>query len=166
MSIELVLNTSGLDKVHSLLAGFKDVDKIEVLEAIGSTGASQTQRRIAEEKTDPDGRDWQPLNPAYEASKQGSGGILEKDGHLVSSIAHNISGKDQVSWGSNLAYAAIHQLGGTIKAKKAKALVFSLGNVAIFAKEVDMPARPFLGVSEDNKKEIEQVCLDVVARPR
>ncbi|MBU2713732.1 phage virion morphogenesis protein [Zooshikella sp. WH53] len=54
----------------------------------------------------------------------------------------------------------IHQFGGTIKPKNGRYLVFPLGEQTIFAKEVNIPARPFMGLSEENIDEVEQTLSD------
>lgn len=50
----------------------------------------------------------------------------------------------------------VHQRGMTIVPRSAKRLVFRVGRNAqpIFAKKVTIPARPFIGLSADNLKEI------------
>jgi phage gpG-like protein len=67
---------------------------------------------------------------------------------LVSSIRITSLDPRSVSIGSDRKYAAIHQLGGVIKAK-GKALVFMLGGKKIFAKQVKIPARPFFPFTKD-----------------
>ena len=71
-------------------------------------------------------------------------------------------GIDDVTVETNLLYAAIHQYGGTIKPKNGKYLAFQLGSQTVFAKEVTIPARPFMGLSDDNQDEIEQTLVDWV----
>lgn len=145
--IEIQVDTRELSVVADRLNQLGDIDKRELLDGLGALGVSQTQQRIASEKRSPDGEAWKP-------NRRGSS-ILLQQGHLLGSIAHQV-GSDQVSWGSNLVYAAIHQLGGTIRPKKAKRLVFRVGNQTIFAKEVTIPARPYLGFSSGNIAEIRE----------
>jgi phage gpG-like protein len=133
------------------LARLADLDKNALLDNLGGLGVSQTQRRITSEKTSPDGEPWKP-------NRRG-GSILFLEGHLNSSIAHEV-GRDDVSWGSNLVYAAIHQTGGTITAKNGKSLHFQIGNQHFFPKSVTLPARPFLGLSDDNKTEVVDALND------
>ena len=66
--------------------------------------------------------------------------------------------------GSNLPYARIHQKGGTIKPKKAKKLVFKgRGGKKVAVDEVTIPARPYLGVSADDMKEVRETISDFLA---
>ena len=63
--------------------------------------------------------------------------------------------------GSNLPYARIHQLGGTIRPKKGKFLKFrGLDGEDVFVKEVTIPARPYLGISDDDREEIMDTMTD------
>ena len=55
--------------------------------------------------------------------------------------------------GTNLVYAAIHEFGGVITPKKAKALSFEIGGELIFAKSVHIPARPYLRPAFDTNLE-------------
>lgn len=149
--IEIRIDTRELSVVADRLNELGELDKRELLDGLGALGVSQTQERIAREKRSPDGEPWKP-------NRAGTS-ILLQQGHLLGSIAHKVSG-DQVSWGSNLVYAAIHQLGGTIRPKSAKRLVFRIGNQTIFAKEVTIPARPYLGFSAENVMEFRETVHD------
>src|SRR3546814_11876305 len=54
------------------------------------------------------------------------------------------------TWGvRDVAYAFIHELGGTIKAKGAKALHFVVGGEHVVVKQVTIPARPYLRPAAD-----------------
>ncbi len=126
-----------------------------VMRDIAALGESATRLRFRLQRG-PDGQRWKPSLRA-----QISGGnTLTKDGHLSGSISAN-AGRDFAEWGVNRIYAAIHQFGGTIRAKSAGALKFSLpgGGFAV-VKAVRMPARPFLGVNDDDRSDI----LDIIAR--
>lgn len=140
-----------LDLPVAQLGRLADLDRSELLDGLGALGASQTQRRIEVEKTDPDGNAWP-------ANGEGSS-TLFRSGGLATSIDHQQEDLNQVSWGSPLIYAAIHQEGGEIRPKDAKVLVFSIGGETIFAKKVTIPRRSYLGLSEDNKREMEQTAL-------
>lgn len=124
------------------------------LREIAALGKSSTRLRFRTE-TGPDGQRWKQSLRAQIAG----GRTLTKDGHLAGSISAN-HGKDFAEWGVNRIYAAIHQFGGVIRAK-GKALAFAIpgGGFAV-VKAVRMPARPFLGVSADDSRDI----LDVIQR--
>lgn len=125
------------------------------LQDIAALGESSTRLRFRLQRG-PDGQRWKP---SLRAQLTG-GSTLTKDGHLSGSISSR-SGKDYAEWGVNRIYAAIHQFGGVIKAKTAGALKFKLpgGGFAV-VKAVRMPARPYLGVNEDDRQDM----LDIFQR--
>lgn len=120
-----------------------------------------------ETQTAPDGTLWAPLLPAYAALKEqmrpSSDRILTRSGKLVRSLNYRVNGQE-VSYGSAMIYAAIHQFGGTIEPKKCNALVFPLaigkgGRVFLMhVRSVFIPARPYLGMGP---AEVEAVELAV-----
>lgn len=122
--------------------------------AIARLGESATRLRFRDQ-VGPDGQRWKP---SLRAQLTG-GRTLTKDGHLAGSISSGY-GKDYAEWGVNRIYAAIHQFGGIIRAKGG-ALKFALpgGGFAV-VKAVRMPARPYLGVNDDDRRDI----LDIFER--
>lgn len=137
----------GIDVVARKLNRLNAFNRTLVLDAAGALIESQTRRRISDEKTSPDGEAWK-------ANAEGNP-ILVKSGHLLASI-HQRTGPDEVRVGSGLVYSAIHQYGGTIKPKNASALHFNVGGRHVMAKQVTIPARPYLGFSAENKAEIDR----------
>ena len=125
------------------------------MQDIAALGESSTRLRFRTQ-TGPDGMRWKPSLRA----QMSGGNTLTRDGHLSGSI-NKRSGADFAEWGVNRIYAAIHQFGGVIRAKSAGALKFRLpgGGFAV-VKAVRMPARPFLGVSDDDRRDI----LDILER--
>lgn len=70
---------------------------------------------------------------------------LIRKGTLKASLRLVTVTQKGVTLGSDRVYAAIHQLGGEIKPKKAPALTFSVGGVGpISLGKVTMPPRPYL----------------------
>lgn len=77
----------------------------------------------------------------------GKYGIKTRSGRLRGSLETDIqgSGLDLKGYvGTNLVYAAIHEFGGTIKAKRAPFLVFQIGGNWIRKKRVEMPERGYM----------------------
>lgn len=123
-------------------------NNVDLFELIGSEVESQTRRRIQEEKTGPDGKEWKPWSKKYAASQHGntgthaphpdelrrSGGhsLLQLDGGLLDSIQYQAL-PGRVLVGSNLVYAGPNQA-----------------------------SRPFLGVSRENEDEIESLCIEFI----
>jgi phage gpG-like protein len=75
---------------------------------------------------------------------------------------YGVDQSSRVIVGSGLVYARIQQEGGTIVPRDAKALAFPMGNGMAFAQSVTLPARPYLGVSNDNKQEIIDAAVDFI----
>ena len=113
-----------------------------------------TQRRF-ETGTAPDGSAW----PASFRAGLVGGRTLVDTGRLVQSITHNAQ-DDGVQVGTNVLYAAIHQFGGVISAVSAKALSFLIGDRRVFARQVTIPARPFLGLDREDEDEIGLIARD------
>jgi phage gpG-like protein len=97
--------------------------------------------------TSPMGDTWAPL-----VIRKGQ--PLRDTGHLQRSITYNVSG-DAVEIGTNVQYAKIHQFGGWVRPVVAKSLRFyGAGGLPIFAKEVYIPARPFLPIKTDGSADL------------
>ena len=147
-----------------------------VMDEIGSSLVTSTIDRFVAE-TGPDGKPWEP---SHRARREG-GQTLTDRGRLRASIVHRADAQG-VDVGTNVVYAAIHQFGGTVKRQaRRQTLAFNKtgggfasrrstrrrrgGFVAIAfaeigAHDVDMPARPFLGVTEADRVSI----LNIVQR--
>jgi phage virion morphogenesis protein len=127
-----------------------------MMRAIGVRLAASTEDRLGG-TTAPDGSPWAALNPAYAAIKRQPGMLKERgaQGGLLASITY-LASHNQVVVGSNKIYAAIHQFGGKIVPKNAKALVFHLGagHGIVRVKSVTIPARPYLGISAADEAKI------------
>ncbi len=145
-----------------------------LLQQIANMGESQTRERFSDQ-VGPDGQKWAP---SQRAEKKG-GKTLTRDGHLGDSITSDADDQ-QAHWGTNRVYAAIHQLGGTIDIPARSQNAYfkqdtrsgEVGNrfvrkeksnfaqrVTIGAYQIEMPARPYLGISEENSGDI----LDLVS---
>lgn len=129
-----------------------------ILKAIGTGLVEGTHQRF-EQAVDPEGKPWKPLNTVYASSKRGAGILRESGmrGGLMGSVTMQAD-SDSVEVGTNKIYAAVHQFGATITAKKAKRLFFFMGDQAFRPQSVTIEARPFIGIS----KEDEEMTLDVV----
>lgn len=137
MSIEFDIDLSGFAEAQSKLESLGGIIP-DLMESVGVLVEGQTRRRLATEKTSPDGEPWELRSPGYAQSLRPGTSILIRSGGMLDSIASEARG-NEVSVGSDLVYAAIHQFGGTPDMAPGPAAV---------------PARPFLGVSDDNETEI------------
>lgn len=146
------VDASDLQRVTKRLEPLFDFDGTELMTAIAALGESQTRRRIEEEKTAPDGTPWKP-------NHAGTPILVATGQHLLSSLIWTSSTTD-AEWGATWEYAHVHQDGMTIVPKNAEKLVFQMGGRTVFAKEVTIPARPFVGLSDDNEQEIVELVTD------
>lgn len=132
-----------------------------VMAEIGQSLKTSTQERFRRE-IDPDGNAWKPSRRKAEGSPRPT---LTLNGYLRGSITRRAT-DDSAVIGTNVIYAATHQFGGTITPKKPGGrLVFTTyRGDTIFAKAVTIPARPFLGLSADDRVEIREIVADAIAR--
>ena len=116
--------------------GMRDLS--EPNDAIGLALVSSSQLRF-EDQAGPDGTAWAAWSEAHarrRRRKDPSALILLDLGHLRSSLSYE-AGPDSVSYGSNMVYAAIQQLGGN-----------------------GIPERPYLGLDDDDREMITDEYLD------
>lgn len=126
----------------------------------------------------PDGSPWAPLAPSTLARKKGSR-ILRDKGTLQDTLRHSVS-NNELSFGTDRPYGAIHQFGGKIEhAARSQQVYFrqgkdgSVGNRFVkksksnFAQWVtrgesatDITARPYLGLSSEDETEILAIVGD------
>ncbi len=85
------------------LSGFAQRGFADLMEILGTLVEGQTKRRIASEKTSPDGNAWPPL-------KARSGSILVDTGRLLGSISHTSTSNEAIV-GTNVFYGPFHQYG-------------------------------------------------------
>lgn len=120
-----------------------------VMKDIAAYGENSTKQRF-DDGVGPDGNAWKPSRRVMERG----GKTLIDSSRLLDSITSD-SGDDFAQWGSNAIYAAIHQAGGEISAKNGKSLFFRTPDGSERrVKKVTIPARPYLGVNDDDEANI------------
>lgn len=140
--------TIAINKLDPIL----EFEPDELMSSVGALGETQTRRRITSEKTAPDGTPWEP-------NAEGSS-ILQRTGsNLLDSVAHTFS-SSEAAWGVGWEFAHVHQDGMTIHAKSADRMVFKIGGRTVAAKSVKIPARPMVGLSSENKDELDDLITD------
>lgn len=106
----------------------------------------------------PDGTPWPPSRRALEQGGQ----TLTDHGLLRQSISRVFTARTAEA-GTNLIYAGVHQGGATIRPVSAKALIFQVGGRTVSAQEVTIPARPFLGIGDDDERELGAIVGDFLS---
>ena len=151
---------NGMEDCRDLFARLREQtdDLRPVLGSIGTQLTESAKDRIQDEKKAPNGTAWPSyVNPSYASLKRSGirrkkhypgasvwilapspGGLLDHSGNLLKSIIYNVS-SDKVYVGSNEEYARRHQEGG--------------GGI---------PARPYLGISDDDANAINQFIRDAL----
>jgi phage virion morphogenesis protein len=134
---QVVLTVQGLELAIALMEKF-DLDRSQdLMESVGRTMRLQNARRFAQE-VDPDGAPWRPLAPSTIARK-GSSGILKDTGALGAFSV--TASRLEARVGSKPFYAPFHQYGGS-RAGWPNGCP---------------PKRTFLGINDQDVKQIEQV---------
>ena len=141
----------------------------EMLLEISEYGAESTRERF-QTQVGPNGTPWAPVQGARPETKKDPRILTGATSTLRNTIVPQAT-DTQASWGTNVVYALIHQLGGKtrpheIRARRAKTLAFAFsgaGGDPVFRRLVhhpgsDIPARPFLGLDAVDRFEI----LDII----
>lgn len=134
---------------------FEDMrEKLARLEDLGANpepmlgeigGSLETSTRLRFERGEaPDGTPWLT---SIRVRREG-GQTLVKSTRLRDSITHEVVG-DTVEVGTNVIYAGIHQFGGEAGRK---------------SRRVTIPARPYLGIDADDRREIGRIVDDHLSR--
>ncbi|MBN7785138.1 phage virion morphogenesis protein [Ponticoccus gilvus] len=147
-------------------ATYGALDMSELMDVIGAVLVNGAVERISTTNVSPEGAPWpKSLRAQLGGADEGepgagnAGPTLHDSGRLMRSIT-SLAEPARVSVGSNLIYAGVHQTGATIRPKAAKALFFSLANGdKVVANSVKIPARPYLGISQDERADIEEASL-------
>ena len=149
----------------------------DLVARVGSYLMGVTRGRF-ESQSGPDGTVWQALQPRYQRrKKRNKDRILVLSGRLHGFITYQPDGDDAVRVGTKEKYGAIHQFGGSIQKQARQSTVhFGAGKakhlfvkqkkakrslqVTIPAHQVNMPARPFLGINAGDQEQIRLRVMD------
>lgn len=163
--VRIEIDARDLAKIDALVTGLSQLDEHELVTEIVGLGENQTRKRIEAGGPAPDGTPWKP-------NLAGTPILFRTGHHLRDSVASNVHGSTG-EWGTDFRFSHIHQEGAVIVAKDffatrghflGGALAFEIGGKKVFAKRVTIPARPFVGVSIENGREIEVLVSDFLGR--
>lgn len=141
-------------------------DQRPALRSIARAGVASTRRRFQTGRA-PDGTPWKK-------GKKTSGQTLILSGLLLRSISDRPPTSDSVEWGSNRAYAAIHQTGfdgpsevsahtRVVRKIFGRPVAPTTQHVSAHTRHMVMPARPYLGVSDEDRRQFVAIYLRHVA---
>lgn len=140
--IELRVDATELIRMigHMSLLALTARNPRELVQTIGKGVETQTRHRIANEKTAPDGSSWSPWSPGYAATRTALDSLLVDSHDLLDSITGRAVSSHDALISSDKPYAGVHQ--------------FGRGGI---------PARPYLGLSDQNASDIENWLGNAVA---
>ena len=155
-----------------------------MLVEVGHALESSTHARF-KSMTDPSGKPWKPLSAKYlRVKKKHKDKILTLEGRLDYQIVHQAQG-DTVAIGTNVPYAAIHQFGGEVKVgaftttrkrgtegkNKGRFMVGTTtakyavdSTFTIPGRTFEVPARPYLGLSKEDREEVLAILREHLER--
>jgi len=146
-------------RLSAVLTGLllSSAQKSQLFEEIGINLVENARLRFSE-GVSPDGIKW----PISVRVKLFGGQTMLDKGLLRNSLSHNVL-PDGVEYGTGIRnngipYGKVLQNGAIIKPVTTQWLTYKIGNRTIKSKQSIIPARPFVGISEDDKLMI----LDVV----
>nr|DAZ33165.1 MAG TPA: virion morphogenesis protein [Caudoviricetes sp.] len=147
-------------RLMNKLKKLQNIDTKGINSAIAEGLRTSTLERFKEGK-DPADKRWQT---SIRAASEG-GKTLVQTAQLRNSIRSKAD-KSGAAVGTNVKYAATHQFGAkrTIRAKSSKGLRFNVGGhwVTKDKVKVNIPARPFLGISKEDEEEIKGILEDAL----
>ena len=139
----VVVDTATLDGALARLAAVLSRPD-DIMDLIGSYLVAATHRRFERERA-PDGTPWLKSARAIAEGNR----TLTDTGRLRGSIAHTLTdGGREVTVGSNVLYAALHQFGGR----------------AGRGRRATIPARPYLGTDERDRDAISRIVSRALER--
>jgi phage gpG-like protein len=145
------------------IRSFSEIDRRSINAALAQGVRESTLERFRQGKS-PDGRRWKSSKRAILEG----GKTLVKTAQLRNSI-HARSDASGFAVGTNAKHAATHQFGEPgriIRARRKKALRFQIGDKWIMRKQVKVkiPARPFLGLSDEDMQEMKATVEGFIDR--
>lgn len=181
--VRLEVNDEAVTRQLDQVAGIEGA-KREILDPFGGYMVTSTQRRF-ERETAPDGSPWQRLSPRTAAKRirgrrRGFENILRVTRRLEQSIVYKISG-NELHVGSNVEYAAAHQLGAEIEVAERQQTIFQhydaktdtfdqrfrkrsrsnfARDVTVPAHTIPVPARAYLGIDDADRRELGNIVTD------
>lgn len=143
------------------IRSFSEIDRRGINAALAEAVRTSTLERFQQGKG-PDGKKWKS---SIRAAREG-GRTLVQTAQLRNSI-HARSDATGFAVGTNVKHAATHQFGEpgrTIRARRKKALRFQVNGKWISKKQVrvTIPARPFLGLSEEDMQELKATVEEFI----
>lgn len=147
-----------LQKIRS----FSEIDKRGINAALAEAVRESTMERFKQGR-DPEGKRWKT---SIRAAGEGGKTLIQS-----AQLRNSVNARPETSGfavGTNVKHAATHQFGEpgrTIRARRKKVLRFQVGGRWVSKKQVHIciPARPFLGLSDEDMQKIRDTVGDFIA---
>lgn len=145
------------------MRAYSEIDRKSLNAALAETARESTLERFRQSR-DPSGRRWKTSIRAA-----ATGGKTLIDSSQLRNSIKSYSDEKGFAVGTNVKHGATHQFGDsgrTIRAKTKKGLRFQVGGRWVTKKQVkaSIPARPFLGLSDEDMEEIKATVEEFVGR--
>lgn len=151
-----IVLTGDWPQARKALRALAGLSMLALHREVGEYLVSATQLRFRHERA-PDGKPW----PKSIRARAEAGQTLRDTRRLERSIAYKAY-PDRVDVGTNVPYAAVHQFGAEIRPRRAKSLRFRVAGRWAMKRKVTIPPRPFLGVSDEDEREIAAIIQKAV----
>lgn len=149
-------------KLINAMKSVAELDRAGLNEALGEGVRESTLERFKRSRG-PDGKRWRT---SVRAATTGGTTLVD-----TAQLRNSITSKSDATGfavGTNVKHAATHQFGDTrtIRPKKAKALRFRVNGQWVMKKKVTVtiPARPYLGLDEEDMEELQDQVERFVSR--
>ena len=167
----MVINVQiqGLKKLQKKLKTTEDLMRSmkPYWQLVGQYVQRQTIRERFDKEQSPTGQKWKPhsdMTKSMRAKRHKTGNmkILQDNGELRRSITYE-AGDTYVKIGSVLKYARVHQFGCTIHVTRKQRAYLHYRGFHV-GKTINIPARPFLGITEAERKHIASMFRTFIKR--
>jgi phage virion morphogenesis protein len=128
----LNVNLRDLERLNAAIANAATGSLEQLGEPVGQILEDGARERLESLKSAPDGSPWPAWSERYAKTVSGGQSLLDAEGDLIDSISSEAQ-SETVLVGSNLPYAGVHNEGWP---------------------EQNIPARQYLGISEDEAERI------------
>lgn len=151
---------------------------LDIAEYLHQSTGDRARRQVG-----PDGSPWAPLSPRTLARKKSGGKILRETGALLDTLRHHV-GDNELAFGTDRPYGAIHQFGGKVEhAARSQQVYFKISGGVVGnrfvkkkhsnlsqwmthgARSVEIPTRPYLGLSAEDEAEVLAIISEYLTTP-
>ena len=143
--VQLEITLQGIEGAAAALGRLAATDLDDLAYNAGGLLARTAHGRIASEKAAPDGTPWDPWSDRHASTRKDHHSLLVEGNHLMTSVQNYTTGTE-ARVGTPMIYGAIHQMGGQA-GRGLKATI---------------PARPYLGLSEHDRRAITDLVHETI----